>query len=172
MIPADVRNVRRFTAAERRAYERSNAILDPAIDLTPEMQFQAGILQEALQAADRERVRDACQEMLILLADAAAIPRPLFRLKDTAYAKFRRGRAVWKLYGTCDPDGTITVAFKTAVRRKVFAFLTFFDTLVHEFMHHYDAKKLRLIRSFDTRGFYLRTRALRDALISAVPAAR
>ena len=73
---------------------------------------------------------------------------------------------MWKLYGSCAPDGTITVAYKTAVRRQVFAFKTFFDTVIHEFMHHFDAKGLKLARSFHTRGFYLRVRALREALIS------
>ncbi len=164
--------MRRFTKTETRAYEKSNAILDPRIAVSEILRFQPLAIEEGLEREDSEKVRAACQEMLDLLADAAGIERPTFRLKDTATAKFRRGRAVWKLYGTCDPDGTITVAYKTAVRRKVFAFLTFFDTVVHEFMHHWDARKLRLARSFHTRGFYLRTRALRDALLSAESAVR
>lgn len=157
--------MRRFTRAETRAYERSNAILDPGIAVTELMRFQAIAVEEGIEREDREKVRESCQGMLDLLADAAGIDRPTFKLKDTAYAKFRSGRAVWKLYGTCDPDGTITVAYKTAVRRQVFAFKTFFDTVVHEFMHHLDARKLRLTRSFHTRGFFLRVRALREALL-------
>lgn len=164
--------MRRFTRTETRAYLRSNSILDPGIPVTELMRFQALAVEEGVAAENREKVRDACQELLNLLADAAGIPRPTFKLKDTAYAKFRGGRAVWKLYGTCDPDGTITVAYKTAVRRQVFAFKTFFDTVIHEFMHHFDWRKLKLAQSFHTRGFFLRVRALREALLSDVPAAR
>jgi hypothetical protein len=164
--------MKRFSRTENRAYELSNAILDPGIGVTEAMRFQALVIEEGLAADSKEKVHDGCQELLNQLADAAGIPRPTFKLKDTAYAKFRGGRAVWKLYGTCERDGTITVAYKTAVRRKVFAFLTFFDTVVHEFMHHFDDRKLRLARSFHTRGFYLRVRALREALLSDARAAR
>ncbi len=163
---------RRFTRAEHRAYERSNSLLEAGIAVDELMRFQALSIEEGLERGDREKVRESCQELLRLLADAAEIEPPTFRLQDTAYAKFRGGRAVWKLYGTCAPDGTITVAYKTAVRRKVFAFLTFFDTVVHEFMHHFDARALRLAPSFHTRGFYLRVRSLRDSLLSDASAAR
>lgn len=158
--------MRAFSRSEHRAYERSNAIFDPGIGITEAMRFQAIVIEEGIGGDSKDKVREGCQELLNLLADAAGIPRPTFRLKDTAYAKFRAGRAVWKLYGTCEHDGTITVAYKTAVRRQVFAFKTFFDTVVHEFMHHFDDRKLKLYRSFHTRGFYLRVRALREALLA------
>ena len=163
---------RRFTRSETRAYERSNATLDAGIEVTELMRFQAIAVEEGIASENSEKVLEACQGLLDLLADASGIERPAFKLKDSATAKFRGGRAVWKLYGTCDPDGTITVAYKTAVRKQVFAFKTFFDTVVHEFMHHFDARKLRLGRSFHTRGFYLRVRALREALLSDALSAR
>ena len=59
------------------------------------------------------------------------------------------------------------MAFRTAVRRKVFAFKTYLNTLVHEFMHHYDHQRLKLGASFHTRGFYQR---VRDLLAQLVPA--
>lgn len=159
--------MRRFSRAEKRAYQLSNALLAVEFAVTPSMRQKVEELARWLAAGDKTGVREATQEILDLLCDAAGIPRAELKLKDTAYAKFRGGRAVWKLYGTCDRDGTITVAFRTAVRRQVFAFKTFLTTAVHEFMHHYDARRLRLAASFHTSGFYRRVRDVRDRLLSA-----
>jgi hypothetical protein len=157
--------VRRFTRSEREAYRRSNAVVHVELAVTSTMRECVGDLSLGLTAGDKGRVRETAQGLLDLLSDAAGILPPSLRLKDTAYARFRGGRAVWKLYGTCDPDGTITVAFRTAVRRRIFAFKTFLDTVVHEFMHHYDARKMRLAASFHTSGFFHRVRDLRERLL-------
>lgn len=115
----------------------------------------------------------AGQRLLDLLCDAAGVSRTSLKLKNTAYARFARTRsgrrrAVWKLYGTCDEHGVITLAFRTAVRRKIFAFRTFFQTLLHEFGHHYDYQKLKLTASFHTRGFYARIDSLYRPLLERI----
>lgn len=157
--------MRRFNRAEKEAYRKSNALIAIDFPVTPTLRRKVEDLARWLAAGDKGAVREATQAILDLLCDAAGIPRATLKLKDTAYAKFRGGKAVWKLYGTCERDGTITVAFKTAVRRQVFAFRTFFTTVVHEFMHHYDDRKLRLAASFHTSGFYHRVRGLRNRLL-------
>ena len=108
--------------------------------------------------------------LLDLFCDALKLPYATLRLKDKAAARFKKGRsgrrkAVWKLYGTCDDRGQITLAFRTAVRKKVFAFKTFLQTLVHEFCHHYDFRKLKLAASFHTGGFYQRVDSLYRPLV-------
>jgi len=144
--------VRRFSRSETRAYVRSNEVVEVLFEVGTAARAWAVELEVALVREDREAVRRSAEELLNALADAGGVPRAVFRLKDTAYARFRGGRAVWKLYGTCDRDGQITVAYRTAVQRKVFAYRTFLDTLVHEFMHHYDNYGLRLAASFHTSG--------------------
>jgi predicted metalloprotease with PDZ domain len=157
--------VRRFSAAEKRAYARSNDL--PAVPFAPDAAVRAWAveIEVALARDDQEVTRRACQSLLDALCDLAGVAHAVFKLKDAAYARFRGGRAVYKLYGTCDRDGTITVAYRTAVQRKVFAYRTFLDTVVHEFMHHYDVHGLRLAASFHTSGFYQRVRAITAQLV-------
>ena len=68
-------------------------------------------------------------------------------LKD---GKLRR-----KVYGT-HKAGNIVISNKTAIREAVLAPKTFLDTLIHEFMHHYDYEVLKFPKSLHTAGFYYR----------------
>lgn len=157
--------MRRFTAAEKRAYAISNALSGVDFRVTPSMRRKVEELACWLAAGDKSRVKETTQLILDLLCEAARIPPARLKIKDTAYARFRGRKAVWKLYGTCERDGTITVAFRTAVRRQVFAFRTFLNTVVHEFMHHYDHRRLGLAVSFHTSGFYRRVQDLYRKLL-------
>jgi hypothetical protein len=161
---------RRFSRAEKKAYEISNALFDVDFAVTPSMRRKVEDLARWLAAGDKNQVKAATQAVLDLLCEAARLPAATLQLKDTAYAKFRNGRVAWKLYGTCDRDGTITVAFKTPVRRRPFAFRTYLNTVVHEFMHHYDHWKLKLSASFHTSGFYHRVRHLYTRLLEGIDA--
>jgi hypothetical protein len=157
--------MRRFNKSEKEAYRRSNATPSADIKVTPSMRRKVEELAIWLSEGDKSRVRATTQGILNFLCDAAEIERANLKLKDTAYARFRGKKAVWKLYGICDAKGTITVAFRTAVQRRVFAYKTFLNTVLHEFMHHYDNRKLRLAASFHTSGFYSRIKDLTERLI-------
>jgi len=50
------------------------------------------------------------------------------------------------------------------VREKVISPKVFLNTLLHEWVHHFDFAGLRLARSPHTAGFYTRLRCLADAL--------
>ena len=52
--------------------------------------------------------------------------------------------------------GKIIISNKTAIREAVLDPKTFLDTLVHEFMHHYDYEVLKFPTSLHTAGFYYR----------------
>lgn len=52
----------------------------------------------------------------------------------------------------------------TAVKRKVVAIKTMYDTLLHEFMHHYDYEFLNLTQSVHSKGFYLRISDLKNKI--------
>ncbi len=58
----------------------------------------------------------------------------------------------------------IRIYHKTAVRQQVITTKVFLNTLLHEWVHHYDFAGLRLPRSPHTAGFYTRLRKLAEAL--------
>jgi hypothetical protein len=156
-----------FSRAEQKAYEISNRLLSVDFKVTPSMKRKVDDLAIWLSAGDKSKVRGATQAVIELLCAAARVPAARLSLVDRAPGEFRGDKLVVKLHGVCGPDGRITMAYRTAVRRKVIAFKTYLNTLVHEFMHHYDHQRLRLDASFHTRGFYQR---VRDLLVQLVPA--
>jgi hypothetical protein len=54
----------------------------------------------------------------------------------------------------------IRVWMRTAVRREITSFGTFFSTLCHEYCHHLDFQHFKFPDSWHTRGFYQRAAAL------------
>src|SRR5580700_11176587 len=58
----------------------------------------------------------------------------------------------------------IRIYHRTAVRQQVISPKVFLNTLLHEWIHHFDFAGLRLPRSPHTAGFYTRLRLLADAL--------
>ena len=156
-----------FSHAEKKAYEISNRLLSVDFRVTPSMKRKVDDLAIWLSAGDKSKVRGATQAVIELLCAAARVPAARLSLVDRAPGEFRGDKLVVKLYGVCAPDGTITMAYRTAVRRKVIAFKTYVNTLVHEFMHHYDHQRLQLGASFHTRGFYQR---VGDLVAQLVPA--
>lgn len=156
-----------FTRAEKKAYEISNRLFSVDFKVTPSMKRKVDDLAIWLAAGDKSKVRGATQAVIDLLCAAARVPAARLSLQDRAHAEFRGDKLVVKLHGLCAPDGTITLAYRTAVRRKVVAFKTYLNTLAHEFMHHYDHQRLKLRASFHTRGFYQRVRDLMGRLVPA-----
>jgi hypothetical protein len=71
-------------------------------------------------------------------------------------ARFRQG------YGEAK-SASIAISNKTAVRGQILAPKSFLDTLLHEWMHHYDTYRLKL-RSIHSKGFYLRLNNLKEKL--------
>lgn len=77
-----------------------------------------------------------------------------------------KGRLVYKRYGYYRPDSKyIYINNRTAVRGQHLAAKTFLNTLLHEWIHHYDFCKLKL-DSIHSKGFYLRLKSLEDQLRS------
>ena len=52
----------------------------------------------------------------------------------------------------------------TSKTNKTISIKTFYDTLLHEFIHHYDYKVLGLTDSLHTKGFYKRITDLKNKL--------
>ena len=74
-------------------------------------------------------------------------------------------RLVRKTFGHYKPlHHVITMYNKTAVRKQVVSINTFVNTLLHEFMHHYDMTYLKLSTTPHTAGFYKRIADLKNKL--------
>lgn len=156
-----------FSRAEQKAYEISNKLDSVDFKVTPSMRRKVGDLAVWLAAGDKSKVRGATQAVIDLLCAAARVPAARLSLQDRVHSEFRGDQLAVKVHGSCAPDGTITMGYRTAVRRQVVAFKTFLNTMAHEFMHHYDHRRLQLGASFHTRGFYQRVRDLVGRLIPA-----
>lgn len=81
------------------------------------------------------------------------------RLQSKTYGYYR----CWMTAGAVS-RARIRIYHRTAVRQRVISPKVFLNTLLHEWVHHFDFAGLGLPRSPHTAGFYSRLRALADAL--------
>ena len=80
------------------------------------------------------------------------------------YHKKYQGRVVSKQYGYYRPASKyIYISNRTAVRGQILAAKTFIETLLHEWVHHYDFCSLKF-NSIHTSGFYARLNDLKEKL--------
>ncbi len=128
------------------------------------------LLRSGEDPAERRRL---AQLLIDTLDDLGGLPPCAVVVADRPQVHAHDGRRLQsKTYGyyRCRfKDGAITDAririyHRTAVRQQVIAPKVFLNTLLHEWVHHFDFAGLRLARSPHTAGFYLRLRALADAL--------
>jgi hypothetical protein len=133
-----------------------------------------GLVMAVLEAGDEARERRRLGQMLIdSLDDLAGLPACAVVIADRPQVHEHDGRRLQsKTYGyyRCRyvegavTDARIRIYHRTAVRQQVISPKVFLNTLLHEWVHHYDFAGLRLARSPHTAGFYARLRALADAL--------
>jgi len=143
-------------------YERSNAIT--AVDFSVGTETKE-LAQQILQSSDAAERNKMSESLLDLLCDAAKIDICHVTITDTRQRHRRQnGRMVLKLYGHYRPQtNSISIQNRTAVRGQILAPKTFLDTLLHEWLHHYDTHALKLC-SIHTAGFYLRLKSLKQIL--------
>ena len=99
------------------------------------------------------------------MADCAQVDIVKLKISDTRqYHKKYDGRIIFKQYGYYRPESHyIYIQNRTPARGQLLAPKTFVDTLLHEWLHHFDSKKLGL-DSIHTTGFYLRLKSLKNKL--------
>jgi hypothetical protein len=127
-----------------------------------------GILDERTAAARQLRG----QQLLDVLNEAAGLPPCKLTVVDRPQRhRTRGGRLELKTYGyyriaweTSPQKGTIRIYNLTAIRQQVLAPKVFLETLLHEWVHHYDFTGLQLERSPHTSGFFARIRDLAETL--------
>ena len=126
----------------------------------------------AYRADGRVRVLSlAGQRTVDLLCDVFELPGRRVVLRDSPRPhKRRKGRIVYELHGLCIPDGPLELYARTAARAQPVAPTTLMNTLLHEWMHHYDLVVFG--DSVHCRGFYRRIDQLYEPVRARLPAAR
>lgn len=143
-------------------YERSNSIT--AIDIPISRQAKQ-IAKKLLQSKSEKKRQLLGDELLDELADLAQIDIVNLKIsKAKQYHKKSKGRVVARQYGYYKPGSKyIYINNRTAVRGQILAPKSFLDTLLHEWVHHYDFCKLKL-NSIHTAGFYARLKDIKTKL--------
>jgi len=106
-------------------------------------------------------VRQACEEFLSLASSFYKVLQPGIRVLAARPLRVREGGSSIELFGDYSPETMVSrLWIRTAIRKQVTSFGTFFSTLCHEFCHHLDCQRFGFPESWHTRGFYERTAAL------------
>lgn len=111
--------------------------------LVDELSAEAGLSRVEVAVADKPQVHEHDGQ----------------RLQSKTYGYYR----CWFEDGRVS-RARIRIYHRTARLQKVITPKVFLNTLLHEWVHHYDFDGLRLARSPHTAGFYARLRALAEAL--------
>lgn len=151
---------RRQSAADRRLWERSNAITAIRVPPSRRLNALAIRLADALATGNRPRVQDASQALLDAYCAILAVPALQVEVEGT-----RPTNHYGELHGLYRPSNgrgrdRVQVWMHTARRGQVVAFKTFLRTLLHELGHHLDYEYLKLPGSLHTDGFYKRESSL------------
>ncbi|MFC1612299.1 hypothetical protein ACFL29_00410 [Patescibacteria group bacterium] len=143
-------------------YLKSNRILKVKLKVSENARMYAKIILDSQDEFDRQKFGDA---LLDELCDAARIDIVNLKISSARQSHRRReNKIVSKQYGYYKPGTNyIFIHNRTAVRGQILAPKTFLDTLLHEWIHHYDFKRLRL-NSIHTSGFYARLKYLKEML--------
>ncbi|MFT7461812.1 MAG: hypothetical protein ACI9EF_000146 [Pseudohongiellaceae bacterium] len=97
----------------------------------------------------------SCQGLIGVLNCGFDIDPKATVLRDRPRPHRRRGgRIVYELHGQCDPDGPIEVYTRTAAKARPVAIKSLLNTLLHEWVHHFDF--CRWGESVHCSGFYER----------------
>lgn len=152
------------------AYERSKAVESIAWQHRP---LGRGIALALLDESSVKGRQSRGQVLLDALNAAAGLPSCRLTVADRPQRhRTRDGRLELKTYGyyRCDWEegeprrGTIRIYNLTAIRQQVLSPKVFLETLLHEWVHHYDFAGLRLDRSPHTSGFFARIRSVAESL--------
>ena len=144
-------------------YLRSNRLTKVKIKPSPEA---VSLADQILKSSGHNIRQKLSENLLDELCDAARIDIVKLEISDARqHHKKIAGKIAMKRYGSYRPaTKKIEIQNLTAVRGQILAPKTFLDTLLHEWLHHYDTYKLKL-RSIHSKGFYLRLNDLKSKLL-------
>lgn len=142
-------------------YLASDQHVDLNVPQDERLRTRARAIEAVMESGKAAAVLYACREFLAVASDFYTIQRPELRVLAARPLRVREGGGSVELFGDYNPNtALIRVWMRTAVRKRITSFGTFFSTLCHEFCHHLDFRKFAYHGSPHTRGFYQRAAAL------------
>ena len=156
----------RLSRKDKAIYRRSDSIQSVKLLVSAELKNTVIELESSLDKESRPACENAASKLLNSLAAQLQVP-PL-RVRVLAS---RPSNETEELHGLYEPvDGRkharISVWMRTARKKKIVAFRSFFRTLLHEFCHHLDYEYFLLLESFHTEGFFKRESDLLKQLLA------
>lgn len=143
--------------AQRREYERSDALVTMPLPSDPSLQALTRALAAALAGGETAPVRRAGAALIEALAAFYRVPAPRLRVLGARPHRLTAGVCTYQLFGDYTPSTQrIRVWMRTAIREKVSSPRALLNTLLHEFCHHLDCLRLGWPQTFHTRGFFAR----------------
>ena len=142
-------------------YEKSNSISE--VRLTSfDKSYYCKLIKSGDSAKDRQI---AAQGLINYLCDKFKIKRVPVYVKDWSqpHRLNESGNIRSKTFGRYWGSTKIEIWNKTAIRNQTISINVFADTLIHEFIHHYDTYVLG-IDSIHSTGFYKRISDLLNKL--------
>lgn len=140
-------------------YEKSNKLESVALNRFSKVEYQT------LLTDCGNRQKNA-QSLINYLCGKFHIPNAMVIVtnKPQPHATGYNGNLKKKTLGTYEVySKTITIYNTTAIKKQTISIKVFAETLLHEFMHHYDTCYLN-IASMHTAGFYKRISDLQKKL--------
>src|SRR5258706_8722191 len=120
----------------------------------------AELIERAMKDSGTGDVQRACAEFLRTASVFYRVPECGVRVLAARPLRVRE-YSTTELFGDYHPGAlVIRVWRRTAIRKEITSFGTFFSTLCHEFCHHLDFHRFGFRDSWHTRGFYEPTAAL------------
>lgn len=132
-----------------KVYEESNSVLEVDYIRFSKKEYKA-LLGASENYYDRQMKGQA---LLDYLCDKYDIPHVMLYVENVP----QRCRGNATIHGNYTyPYNRIRIYNQTAKQRKIVSIKVFANTLLHEFMHHYDFFYLKMATSLHTKGFYMR----------------
>ncbi|MBI4537763.1 MAG: hypothetical protein HY712_07375 [candidate division NC10 bacterium] len=159
----------RLTQRARRIYRQSEEITSLRLPAAGTLSPLVADLERALATENCPAVQTCAQLLTLEMTRSLKVPGVSVRILTVRPAKH------WgELHGLYNPPSPsqptrITLWMRTAQRKQVVRFRTFFRTLIHELCHHLDYELLHLEDSFHTEGFYRRESSLVRQLLPQNP---
>ena len=139
-------------------YEKSNKITRVRLNSFSKV-YAHKVLSSLESSCDRE---ENSQILLDYLCEKFKIERVTLSVTPAARPCNRRNT---QTYGRYYPSSKRIIIYNTTAKtKKTIAIKTFYETLLHEFIHHYDMVGLKLGDSPHTSGFYKRIGDLKEKL--------
>jgi hypothetical protein len=134
-----------------------------------ELSTLAQSIEAGMKTGKGPEVRAACERFLQSLSQFYRVPPCGIRVLASRPLRVRENWSS-ELFGDYDPSTmAMRVWMRTAVKKEITSFGTFFSTVCHEYCHHLDFQHFKFADSWHTRGFYERAAALYHQPVAPLP---